>query len=35
LIHKKTETVLAIAANLSPLNYEELPFELIEMFIDI
>jgi len=26
---------LAIAANLSPLNYEELPFELIEMFIDI
>ena len=35
LIHKKSETVLAIAANLSPLNYEELPFELIEMFIDI
>jgi len=35
LIHKKTETVLALAANLSPLNYEELPFELIEMFIDI
>jgi serine beta-lactamase-like protein LACTB, mitochondrial len=32
LIHKESETVLAITANLSPLNYNGLQFELMDMF---
>ena len=32
LMHKPTETVLAITGNMSPLNYNGLQFELIELF---
>lgn len=34
LIHKPSETVLAITGNMDPLNYGGLQFELMEMFID-
>lgn len=33
LIHKPTETVLAITGNMSPLNYNGLQFDLMELFI--
>ena len=33
LIHKPTETVLAITGNLNPLNYNGLQFEIMELFI--
>jgi len=33
LIHKESETVLAITANVSPLNYNGLQFDLMDLFI--
>ncbi len=33
LIHKPSQTVLAITGNMDPLNYGALQFELMEMFI--
>jgi len=33
LMHKPSETVLAITGNMSPLNYNGLQFDLIELFI--
>lgn len=33
LIHKESQTVLAITANLSPLDYNEIPFDLMDAFI--
>jgi serine beta-lactamase-like protein LACTB, mitochondrial len=32
LIHQASETVLAITSNLSPLSYDELPFDLMDLF---
>lgn len=34
LIHQPSETVLAITGNMDPLDYEDIPFELMELFID-
>ena len=34
LMHKPSETVLAITGNMDPLNYGGLQYELMEMFID-
>lgn len=34
LMHIPSETVLAITANVDPLNYEGIQFELMELFID-
>ena len=34
LMHKPSETVLAITGNMDPLNYNGLQYELMEMFID-
>ena len=34
LIHKPSQTVLAITANVDPLNYEGIQFELMELFIE-
>ncbi len=34
LIHKESQTVLAITANVSPLNYNGIQFELMELFIN-
>lgn len=34
LMHKPTETVMAITGNMSPLNYNGLQFQLMELFID-
>ncbi|MGW8123531.1 serine hydrolase domain-containing protein [Roseivirga echinicomitans] len=33
IIHKETQTVLAITGNMDPLNYNGLQFELMEMFV--
>ncbi len=34
LIHKESETVLAITANLSPLDYNGIQFDLMDLFIN-
>ena len=34
IIHKETQTVLAITGNMDPLNYNGLQFELMEMFVE-
>lgn len=34
LIHKPSQTVLAITGNMDPLNYDGLQFDLIELFIN-
>ena len=34
LMHIPTETVLAITGNMSPLNYNGIQFELMEMFVE-
>ena len=34
MIHKETQTVLAITGNMDPLNYNGLQFELMEMFVE-
>ena len=34
MIHKESQTVLAITGNMDPLNYNGLQFELMEMFVE-